>query len=70
MKAVFLASLPPIQGAIKIGQDGMRVQLDIPLSEMEEGRKLIDMAGKVLSVAIVAEEKGADGMDKLLKGME
>lgn len=51
-KAVFLASLPPIQSAIKIGQDGMRVQLDIPESEMGEAVKLLQWRDVVLQVVI------------------
>ncbi len=56
----FLASLPPIMSAIRVGQDGMRVQFDIPESEMQEAEKLLGMRGKVLSVAIVVVNQEND----------
>ena len=52
--ATFLASFPPIQTAIKRtgNSDGMRVQLDIPETEMGEGAKLLGMTGRVLKVTV------------------
>ena len=49
---VFLASFPPIQGAIKRGQDGMRIQLDIPESEMANAVELIGMMNAVLKISV------------------
>ena len=49
-KIEFLAAFPPIQSAIKIGQDGMRIQLDIPESELGAAVRLLTMRGKVLKV--------------------
>lgn len=49
----FLASVPDIQSAIKIGRDGARLQLDIPRTEMDAIRQLPDLTEKLLSVAIV-----------------
>ena len=46
----FLASFPPIQSAIKVGQDGARVQLDIPESEMPAIVRLMLMRGRVLKI--------------------
>jgi len=40
---------------IKTGGDGMRVQFDIPESDMAEAVKLLAMRGKVLFVTV--EEK-------------
>ena len=51
---VFLASFPPIQGAIKRGQDGMRIQLDIPESEMANAVELIGMMNVVLKITVEA----------------
>ena len=51
---VFLASFPPIQGAIKRGQDGMRIQLDIPESEMGNAVELIGMMNAVLKITVEA----------------
>lgn len=48
----FLASLPPILSAIKVGQDGMRVQLDISETEMGNAVRLVMMRGVVFRVTI------------------
>lgn len=54
--AQFLAALPPIQSAIKIGLDGMRVQFDIPESEMSEAVKLLAWRGRVLRVRVEVDD--------------
>ena len=54
--AVFRASIPPIMSGIKTGGDGMRVQFDIPESDMDEGAKLLAMRGKALIVTVAVEE--------------
>lgn len=51
----FLASFPPIQSAIKVGQDGARVQFDIPETEMPSIVRLMLMRGKVLRVTVEPE---------------
>jgi hypothetical protein len=51
----FLASFPPIQSAIKVGQDGARVQFDIPESEMPAIVRLMLMRGVVLRVTVELE---------------
>ena len=51
-KATFHASIPPIMTGIKTGGDGMRVQFDIPETEMGEGAKLLGMRGKRLIVTV------------------
>ena len=51
-KATFHASIPPIMTGIKTGGDGMRVQFDIPETEMGEGAKLLGMRGKRLRVTV------------------
>jgi hypothetical protein len=54
----FLASFPPIQSAIKItgNGDGMRIQLDIPESEMAEAAKLILYRQCIVRVTIQPED--------------
>ena len=53
-RATFRAAFPPIQSAIKIygNGDGMRFQLDVPETEMDEGVKLLGMRGVVLKVSV------------------
>jgi hypothetical protein len=52
----FLASFPPIQSAIKVGQDGARVQFDIPETEMPSIVRLMLMRGVVLRVTVEPEK--------------
>lgn len=58
-RAEFLASFPPIQSAIKVdgAGNGMRVQLDIPESEMGEALKLLMWRECVLKVVIEPERQ-------------
>ena len=58
-EAVFLFTFPPIQSAIKIhGEgEGMRVQLEIPESEMGQALKLLAWRGVVLEARIRPEPK-------------
>lgn len=53
----FLASFPPIQSAIKVYGDkqGMRVQLDIPESEMAAAMALFLWRDRVLCVTVEPE---------------
>lgn len=53
----FLASLPPIQSAIKIGSDSMRFQLDVPETEVPNAVEILAMRGKVLKVTIEVADK-------------
>lgn len=48
----FLASFPSIQSAIKIGPDGMRIQLDVPETEMGSAVQLLAWREVVLKVTI------------------
>ena len=50
--AKFNASIPPIMSGIKTGGDGMRVQFDIPESDIGEGAKLLAMRGRRLVVTV------------------
>ena len=50
--ATFNASIPPIMSGIKTGGDGMRVQFDIPETDMGEAVKLLAMRGKRLTVTV------------------
>ena len=54
----FLASFPQIQSAIKThgGGDGMRIQLDIPESEMANALELLTMRQAVLKVTVEVEK--------------
>ena len=57
----FLATFPDIQSAIKIGRDGMRIQLDVPESEMGSAVELLAWRGVVLRVTIEPEKpSGSD----------
>lgn len=69
MKASFLATFPSIQSAIKVHGtgDGMRVQLEIPESEMGEAVKLLTMREKVLRVNIKIEEAKDDKNSRKVK---
>jgi hypothetical protein len=54
---IFLASLSPIQSSIRIGQDGMRIQLDVPETEMGNAIRLMTWRDKVLQVKITVNRK-------------
>ena len=58
-KITFLASFPPIQSAIKVGQDGARVQFDIPETEMPAIVRLMLMRGKVIRITVEDERAEA-----------
>lgn len=51
-KTTFLASFPDIQSAIKAGSDGMRIQLEIPESELAHSAYLLNMRHVILKVTI------------------
>lgn len=51
----FLASLPPIQSAIKLdGQGGARIQLEVPEEDIMEVMKLAMLKGIVFKVTVDA----------------
>ena len=56
--ASFLAAFPCIQSAIKVYGDrqGMRIQFDIPESEMGEALKLLMWRERVLRVTVEPEQ--------------
>ena len=58
--ASFLAAFPSIQTALKIhgNGNGMRIQLDIPESEMGEAAKLLLWRQRVLRIRVEPEEQG------------
>jgi hypothetical protein len=65
-KATFRASIPPIMSGIKTGSDGMRLQLDIPETDMPEAVKLLAMRGKRLVVTVeVMQDNGTDRPRKI-----
>lgn len=57
--ASFLAAFPAIQSAIKVYGDkqGMRIQLDVPESEMGEALKLLMWRERVLRVTVGPEDE-------------
>ncbi len=57
-RATVNASIPPILSGIKTGGDGMRVQFDIPESDMGEAAKLLSMRGMRLKLTIEVVENG------------
>ena len=65
-EARFRAAFPSIQSAIKIYGDrqGMRVQLDIPESEMAEAVKLLQWRERVLIVTVGPERAQNQGGDE------
>jgi hypothetical protein len=62
----FLAAFPVIQSAIKVRGDacGMRIQLDIPESEMAEAIKLLAWRQTVLRITVEPELDDARGKHK------
>ena len=52
----FLASLPPIQGAIKQGPDVMRITLEIPKTEVPNALGIMTMHGKILEITVSVVE--------------
>ena len=56
----FAASLPSIQGAIRISGDGdgARIQLDIPQSDIAEAVRMTLVQGQLLKVTVEVEEDG------------
>jgi hypothetical protein len=54
----FLASFPPIGSAVKLSGngDGARIQFDIPESDVDVLRRLLDMRGIVLVVTVETED--------------
>jgi hypothetical protein len=66
-KIQFVAAFPSIQSAIKITGDGngMRIQLDIPETEMGQAARLLLMREKVLKVTVeLAEMPKVNGKRK------
>ena len=64
-KATFRASIPPIMSGIKTGGDGMRIQFDVPESDMGEAIKLLMMRGKVLLVSVEVQN-GSHGAHRTI----
>ena len=60
--ATFRAAFPAIQSAIKVYGDrqGMRIQLDIPESEMGEALQMLMWREMVLKVTVEPESGGTD----------
>ncbi len=60
MKVEFLASLPDIQSAIKVGAGQLRFQLDVPESELHKALPVTLLNGRVLKVTIEVEDSDDD----------
>lgn len=55
--ASFLVTIPPILSAIRMaGDGGMRIQFDVPESEMGEALKLLMWRERVLRVSVEPEQ--------------
>ena len=52
----FLATFPAIQSAIKIGQDGMRLQFDVPESEMTNAITVLAWRDRILQITIAPKD--------------
>ena len=67
--ASFIASFPGIQSAIKIHGDGngMRIQLDIPESEMAEAVLMLAWRQKALRVRIEPDSSAAEESRRIRK---
>jgi hypothetical protein len=52
----FLASMPDVLSQLRIGKDGMRLQLEIPESEMAAALKLVLYRDRVLRVTVEPED--------------
>ena len=61
----FLASFPAIQSAIKVGDLGMRLQFDVPESEMAQAVRLIGLRDRVLRVTVEPEPDNKLSKDDL-----
>lgn len=48
----FLASMPDVLSQLRIGKDGMRLQLEIPESELAEALKLVLWRDRVLRITV------------------
>ena len=64
----FLASFPAIQTAIKVYGDaqGMRIQLEIPESEMAEAVGLLALRDKVFRVTVERDDRESASRHKKL----
>ena len=59
MKINFACTVPEIQSAIKISGNGaIRLQVDIPESELPEAIKLVAAQGKVIQASLQWEDEG------------
>ena len=69
LKFSFIASLPPIQSAIKIdgNGDGARIQMEVPGSELESIIKMQILCGKIFKVSIEAVDETKDKGIKFVK---
>ena len=56
MKIEFLATIPPIQSALKFGGDAARVTFEVPKSEVEKAVGLIPLQDVVLKVTVEVDE--------------
>jgi hypothetical protein len=54
----FTASFPPIMSAIRAGNDGWRIQLDIPVTEVGNAAGLLAYMGQAFRVTIAPEPDG------------
>lgn len=65
----FLASFPPIQSAIKRGNDGMRIQLDIPESEVVNAIPLLALQNVTLRITVDVCKDAPKAVDIFLENL-
>ena len=51
----FLACLPDVLSQMKIGKDGMRIQLEVPETELAEALKLVLWRDKRLRITVTPD---------------
>ncbi len=52
----FTGNLPPIQSSIRIGQDGARIQIDVPETELSKILPLLMWRDRALKITIEPQE--------------
>lgn len=56
-QAKFEAAIAQIQSGIRIGPDGMRLQLDVPETELPQALRLLQWRDRVLKVTVEPETR-------------
>jgi len=54
-QVTFLASFPDVLAQFKVGKDGMRIQIEVPESELAQALKLVLWRDRVLRIQVTPE---------------